>query len=382
MRRQLDIAPTDFIRYADAQINWDNRMFGLTGPRGIGKTTLFLQRIVGNHSLDDTLYIAADHIYFAEHTLFETAETFCKNGGRFLFIDEVHKYPDWSRELKMMYDSLPDLWIRFTGSSILDIQKGEADLSRRAPMYHMQGLSFREFLKIRHEIDAPLLTLDDIVGNQSDLPGVSHPLPLFKEYLQSGYYPFGAEADFLIRLEQVVTQTLEADIPNFSGMTAATGRKLLKLMSIVSETAPFKPNMSKLGGQIGASRNNLEEYLRCMERAGMIAQLREDASGLRALGKVEKVYLDNTNIMHVLAPRSVDAGTMRETFFLNQMRVRHDVRSSEVSDFEIDGLTFEIGGKNKGADQLKGTDAGFVAADDIEYGYGTKLPLWAFGLTY
>lgn len=207
-------------------------------------------------------------------------------------------------------------------------------------------------------------------------------MPLFREYLRSGYYPFGDAPDFAIRLEQVVTQTLEIDIPAFSGMSGATGRKLLKLMSIVSTLAPFKPNMTKLGSQIGASRNNIEEYLSLMEKAGMVAQLRSGAKGLGELGKAEKVFLDNTNIAYMLGGSGTNIGTVRETFFLNQMRVCHDVRSSPVSDFLVEGLTFEVGGKNKGRDQLKGADSGYVVSDDVEYGYKNTLPLWAFGLTY
>lgn len=382
MQRQLDIAPQGFTRYIYDRIPWDSRMLGIVGPRGVGKTTLFLQRIEREHSPGGALYLSADHIFFSSHTLYDTAEEFYKNGGEYLFLDEVHKYPNWSRELKMIYDSMPDMHTYFTGSSILDIREGEADLSRRAPVYHMQGLSFREFLAIRHSIDAPLLSLEDIIAHKERIPGVSRPLPLFREYLANGYYPFGSDADFPIRLEQIVTQTLEVDIPRFSGMTAATGRKLLKLMAIVSTLVPFKPNMTKLGSQIGASRNNLETYLCYMEKAGMIAQLRTGAAGLGALGKVEKVYLDNTNIMNVLAPGETNTGAARETFFLNQVRVGREVSSSKVADFQVGDCTFELGGKNKGADQLKGVDAGYVVADNTEHGYGTTLPLWAFGLMY
>lgn len=382
MRRQLAYVPQDFRRYMYDRINWDNRMLGLVGPRGVGKTTLFLQRIKNAHGLSNTLYFSADDLYFTAHTLFDTAEAFCKTGGTYLFIDEVHKYPGWSRELKLMYDAFPQLHVYFTGSSILDIEKGEADLSRRAPRCLMQGLSFREYLAIRHGIELPVLTLEDVLAHKAETPLLMQPLPYFHDYLQSGYYPFGADADFPTELEQVISRTLEVDIPLFAGMTAATGRKLKKLLAVISTLVPFKPNMSSLAKQLQVSRNVVEEYLMYLEKAGMIAQLRNGAGGLGALGKAEKVYLDNPNILHCLGGSETDSGTVRETFFLNQARVGHDVVASPVSDFCVDGITFEVGGKSKGQSQVAGIENAFVVKDDIEYGYGNVIPLWAFGMMY
>lgn len=382
MQRQLASTTSEFYRYLYPSIAWENRMLGIVGPRGVGKTTLLLQHIKQNHSLDDTLYLSADHMYFANHSLFDTAETFYKDGGCFLYIDEVHKYPSWSRELKAMYDSFPDMHVYFTGSSILDIEKGEADLSRRAPKYFMQGLSFREFLAIRHDISVPVFTLEEILDHKASIPGIKHPLPYFEDYLQAGYYPFGSDVDFSIELEQVIGRTLEIDIPQFAGMSTATGRKLKELMAIVSTLAPFKPNMTKLGSQIQASRNNVEDYLGYMEKAGMIAQLRTGARGMGALGKTVKVYLDNTNILYNLSAGNEDAGTVRETFFFNQMRVNHMVTASAFSDFCINNITFEIGGRTKGQAQLQASERGYVVKDRIEFGHGNIVPLWAFGLNY
>lgn len=382
MNRQLKSVNDEFHRYMYDKINWSNRMLGLVGPRGVGKTTLFLQRIKEHHSSADTLYVSAEHMYFARHSLYGLAEEFCKNGGKYLFIDEVHKYEGWSRELKLMYDSLPGLHVYFTGSSVLDIEKGEADLSRRAPKYLMQGMSFREYLAVRHGVNAPCLSLEDVLAHKEGIPGVEHPLPLFKDYLRCGYYPFGDDEQFDIELGQVITRTLEVDIPQFAGMTAATGRKLKRLMAIVSTLAPFKPNMTSLGGQIQVSRNSIEDYLLYMEKAGMVAQLRTNAGGLGALGKTEKVYLDNTNILYNLSEGSEDIGNVRETFFFNQTRVGHKVTASKISDFEIDGLTFEVGGKNKGQNQITEAERGYVVKDDIEFSYGNVIPLWAFGLMY
>ena len=382
MRRQLASTSASFHRYLFNDIAWENHMLGLVGPRGVGKTTLFLQRIKEEHSLEDTLYFSADHLYFSDHTLYETAESFVKNGGKFLFIDEVHKYPNWSRELKMMYDSLPDLHVYFTGSSVLDIEKGEADLSRRAPKYLLQGLSFREYLAIRHGMEIEAVSLPEILSHAAEIPGLVHPLPLFRDYLRRGYYPFGMDVDFPTELEQVIERTLEVDIPQYAGMTAATGRKLKRLMAVVSTLAPFKPNMVQLAGKIGISRNNVEDYLLYMEKAGMIAQLRTQASGLGALGKAEKVYLDNTNILYCLGEKEADIGSVRETFFLNQMRVKHLVTAPPTSEFQIDDTTFEVGGKSKGRSQIKDAERGYIVKDDLEFGHGNVIPLWAFGLTY
>lgn len=382
MERQLNHVTNDFFRYLYPSIRWENRMLGLVGPRGVGKTTLFLQRIKQAHSLANTLYVSADNLYFFEHSLYETAERFNKNGGLYLFVDEAHKYPRWSQELKAIYDSFPDLHVYFTGSSVLDIEKGEADLSRRAPKYTLQGLSFREYLKINHGIDVPTFTLDEILDNQARIAELDHPLPFFHEYLKTGYYPFGTDVDFMTELEQVVSRTLEVDIPQFASMNTATGHKLKALMGIISTLAPFKPNLSKLGSQIQASRNKMEDYLRYMEKAGMIAQLKAESDGLGALGKAEKIYLDNSNILYALSDGNEDIGTVRETFFFNQMRVNHHVTASKIADFKIGSITFEIGGKNKGQAQIKEAEHGIVVKDDIEYGHGNVVPLWAFGLTY
>lgn len=382
MHRLLANTTSNFHRYVYDRINWDNRMLGLVGPRGVGKTTLFLQHIKHSDQVNQTLFVSADNFYFSDHTLFDTAEIFNKSGGTYFYIDEVHKYEGWSRELKAMYDAFPDLHVYFTGSSILDIERGEADLSRRAPKYSMQGLSFREFLAMRYEIETPALSLEDILAHKAVIPGVDHPLVYFKEYLASGYYPFGQDPDFSIELEQVINRTLEVDIPQFANMTAATGRKLRKLLALVSTLAPFKPNMTKLASQIEASRNNLEDYLLFIEKAGMIAQLREASTSINGFGKIEKVYLDNTNILYTLSDSLPDVGTVRETFFFNQMRVNQEVTSSLISDFQIGDHTFEVGGKSKGQKQLREATQSYVVKDDIEYGHGNVIPLWAFGLNY
>lgn len=380
--RKLKNTPVEFFRYKYNQIKWESRAFGLVGPRGVGKSTMLLQYIKQNLDTKDTLYVSADNLYFAEHKLVDLADRFVKMGGKHLFIDEIHKYEGWSRELKQIYDSYDDLQIVISGSSILDIYKGMADLSRRMPIYEMQGLSFREYLRLFHSIDVPVYSLKDILTHKAVISGVEHPLPLFHDYLKRGYYPFGRDAEFEIELMQVINQTMEIDIPMHIKTNISVGRKLKSLIMVVSKSVPFKPVMQKLADVTGISRNDIPDYLIYMERAGMISQLRNATGGLRGLGKVEKLYLDNTNLIYTLAPERADKGNVRETFFMNQTRVCNDVRSSDISDFEIDGKVFEIGGWKKGQKQIESADDGYIVKDDIESGYANVIPLWAFGLNY
>lgn len=380
--RKLKNTPVEFFRYKYNQIKWESRAFGLVGPRGVGKSTMLLQYIKQNLDTKDTLYVSADNLYFAEHKLVDLADRFVKMGGKHLFIDEIHKYEGWSRELKQIYDSYDDLQIVISGSSILDIYKGMADLSRRMPIYEMQGLSFREYLRLFHGIDVPVYSMKDILTHKAVISGVEHPLPLFHDYLKRGYYPFGRDAEFEIELMQMINQTMEIDIPMHIKTNISVGRKLKSLIMVVSKSVPFKPVMQKLADVTGISRNDIPDYLIYMERAGMISQLRNATGGLRGLGKVEKLYLDNTNLIYTLAPERADIGNVRETFFMNQTRVCNDVRSSDISDFEIDGKVFEIGGRKKGQKQIESADDGYIVKDDIESGYANVIPLWAFGLNY
>ncbi|WP_439473752.1 ATP-binding protein [Algoriphagus formosus] len=373
---------TAFTRYVYDRINWKNRLVGLVGFRGVGKTTLILQHIKKNLDLKETLYVTAEDFYFAKNRLIDLANDFVKAGGKYLFIDEIHKYPDWSKEIKLIYDYHQKLNVVFTGSSILDIKRGSSDLSRRAAMYSMQGLSFREYLMLKHQIQVPIYSINQIINHQVDIPQISHPLPFFKEYLKYGYYPFAKDEDFELKLQQVVNQTLEVDIPTYSQMNISTGRKLKQLLAIVAESVPFKPNMSKIAEMLNISRNNIADYLLYMEEAGMTLQLRSQTGGIRALGKIEKVYLDNTNLVFALAKENQNTGNLRETFFLNQTRLNHQVTSSAASDFKIGDLEFELGGKNKGEKQLKNVEKGYLVKDDIEIGFLNTIPLWHFGLMY
>lgn len=381
-RRRLHDTPIDLVRYKYGEIEWNGHALGLVGPRGVGKSTMLLQYIKKNLDLNDTLYVSADYLYFASHTLVDLADRFYKMGGKHLFIDEIHKYEGWSTEIKQIYDSYSDLQLIISGSSILEITKGMADLSRRVPIYEMQGLSFREYLHLFHGIRMDVVSMENLLNHEYAIPGVEHPLPLFHDYLRRGYYPFGRDAAYDMELTQVVAQTMESDIPLYLNTNVSVGRKLKQLLMVVSESVPFKPVMQKLADVTGINRNYIQDYLTYMERAGMIAQLRDAVGGIRGLGKTEKVYLDNTNLIYVLAPKRADIGNVRETFFMNQMRVVGDVTCSPVSDFMMDGMTFEIGGRKKGQKQISDVKDGYVVKDDIETGYANVIPLWAFGLMY
>lgn len=381
-KRKLQETPTDLVRYKYEEINWHGHALGLVGPRGVGKSTMLLQYIKMQLDEKDTLYVSADHLYFTSHSLVDLADRFYKMGGKHLFIDEIHKYEGWSIEVKQIFDSYSDLQLIISGSSILDITKGMADLSRRVPIYEMQGLSFREYLHLFHGIKMQAVKIENILQHEYAIAGVEHPLPLFHDYLRRGYYPFGRDAAYDIELQQVVAQTMESDIPLYLNTNVSVGRKLKQLLMVVAESVPFKPVMQKLAEVTGISRNYIQDYLMYMERAGMIAQLRDAVGGIRGLGKTEKVYLDNTNLIYALAPNRADIDNVRETFFMNQMRVVGDVMCSPVSDFLINGMTFEIGGRKKGQKQISEVDKGYVVKDDIETGYANVLPLWAFGLMY
>ena len=380
--RKLQETPTDFIRYKYDLIKWQGHAFGLVGPRGVGKTTMLLQFIKKNLTEQNTLYVSTDHLYFSNHSLVELADRFVKMGGEHLFIDEIHKYAGWSKEIKQIIDSYSDLQVVISGSSILDIYQGMSDLSRRVPIYEMQGLSFREYLKLFHNIEVPSFTLEEILSHKAEHINIKHPLLLFHKYLQNGYYPFGMNEEFSMELMQVINQTIDVDIPQYAKMNVSVSKKLKHLLMIVAESVPFKPVMQKIADSINTSRNNISDYLIYMERAGLIAQLRDNTGGIRGLGKVEKVYLDNTNLAYTLSPTQTNVGNVRETFFMNQMRVNNNVMASTISDFQIQDIVFEIGGRKKGKRQIEAAQNGFIVKDDIEVGFANIVPLWTFGLNY
>ena len=381
MQEQLRLTSMDFKRYLYHKMEWNKRLQCLTGGRGVGKSTMVKQHILETPE-EHSLYVSADHSYFTTHTLIELADEFVKEGGEHLYVDEIHKYEGWSREIKQIYDTHPALKVFITGSSVLDLLDGEADLSRRVVMQHMYGLSFREYLQLVHHINVPVFTLEDVLAGKAQPVELPHPLPLFRQYLRTGYYPFAVEGDFYERMQNVIRQTMESDIPHYAKMSPATGRKLRQMLSIVAQNAPYKPEAQALANELHISRNNVSDYLLYMEKAEMIGQLRDDTGGMRGLGKVEKVYLGNTNIQYTLVGEKAEVGNVRETFFYNQLQVTQDVMASRVSDFCVGEYTFEVGGKKKGKKQISEVQNGYVVRDEIEYATQQIIPLWAFGLMY
>ncbi len=373
-----------FHRYMYDKVNWNARLVGIVGARGVGKTTMILQHIKEERDVNLCLYVNAEDFYFASHKLVDLADEFCKMGGEYLYIDEVHRYEGWSRELKLIYDYHPALKIVFSGSSVLEINKGvQADLSRRAIKYTMYGLSFREYLELFEGIKCRSYTLTEVLEHKVEMEASFRPLIYFRRYIQQGYYPFALEDDYNEKLVAVITKSLETDIPEYANMNVSTGRKLKRLMAVIAESVPFKPNMVTLAELLGVSRNNVADYLLYIEEAGLITQLRDQTGGIRSLGKVDKVYLENTNLIYALAKADkAEIGNVRETFFMNQLHVVDDPITSSVSDFMVGDITFEVGGKKKKQKQIQGVDNAYVVKDDIEYGAMNVIPLWMFGLLY
>ena len=382
-RAKVAEVSTDYVRRIHEDIAWGDRLIAIVGARGVGKTTLLLQHIRLYDNCPTSLYVTADDLWFTSHTLVELAETFYKNGGRSLYIDEVHRYPNWSAELKNIYDTCTYLKVAYTGSSILDIRRGGADLSRRQLEYTMYGLSFREYLLLAYGIEMPICTLDDVVTHNVEFPSGEHrPIALFKEYMRKGYYPFFGQRDSYTRLQQVVNQVLEVDIPKYAELTLTTIEKLKRLMYVIAQSVPFKPNYSKLGRDLECHRTSVSDLILLLDKSHLIQVLRDDTFGVSSLGKVDKVYLGNTHLAYALCDTEPDMGNLRETVFLTSVKPRYDIMSSTVADFKVGKYTFEVGGKNKKQKQIHGVENAFVVKDDIEYGYQNVIPLWAFGFLY
>jgi uncharacterized protein len=388
---RINTVDTTFKRFLWDKINWNNRLIAITGSRGVGKTTLLLQYIRENlnGAPDEVLYVNMDDLFFSKNALVDFAGDFVRRGGKYLFLDEVHKYKNWSQEIKNCFDYFPGLKMVITGSSALDIYKGKADLSRRAILYKLPGLSFREFIGLKYGIRFPVFELDDLLNNPSGkiqpILDKIKPIKLFEEYLQSGYYPFfmEGEIEFQIRLRQTVNQVLDSDLPSVDNIDFTAVHYLRRLISILAEIVPYKPNIVKLSQQVGVSRETLIRYLYLLGKADLLILLQPATQGISKMNKPEKIYLNNPNLVHSLTNKQLNQGTLRETFFISQLQVLHHVTASTRGDFQVDNsYTFEIGGKNKNRKQIIGIENAWIAADDIEYAQQNKIPLWLFGFLY
>ena len=389
--RELRKTNLSFQRYLIDDIDWEGRLSAITGARGTGKTTMILQHIkhtFGN-SPGQVLYISADHIWFSGNRLFDLAADFERQGGKYLFIDEVHKYENWSQEIKNIYDTFSDLKVVITGSSMLQIYKGNADLSRRAAHYVLRGLSFREFLKYDQHIDFERISLDEILHNHIEIAGNINekikPLPLFNTYLKHGYYPYYKEDKrfYLSKLANTINLILETDLPAVESIEMYSIRKIKQLLWIISQAVPFTPKITDLADNLKVSRNSLLNYLTILERGGLINMLQSNTKSISTLAKPEKIYLNNTNQIYAFDSIKPNIGNLRETFFFNQLQAISEVTSSIRADFTVDNrYVFEVGGKNKGHEQIVGLKDAYLALDNLEYGYGNKIPLWLFGMLY
>lgn len=390
-RKKIASTETAFVRSLESQINWNVRLVCIRGSRGTGKTTLILQHIKKTFagSLDKVLYVSLDNLYFSDNSLLDFVDSFVKRGGTHLFLDEVHKYPDWSRAVKNIYDDYPELHVVFTGSSLLEILNARSDLSRRALVYNLQGLSFREYLNLNARTDFPVLSLEEILQNNENLSAqiVSKikPFEYFSDYLKHGYYPYFLEGidDYYIRLNETVNLILEIELPQLRKLDVAYIVKIKKLLAVIGKSAPFIPNATEIASSIQISRQTLLQYFEYLEESKLIYQVFKQSRGLGALEKPDKIFLENTNLMYMFDDVQTDVGNIRETFAFNQLSHAHEVLFSEQSDFFVDKkYTFEVGGKNKKRRQIKDVSDSYILADNIEYGTDRRIPIWLLGFLY
>lgn len=385
----LRTVTNDFRRYLYDRINWNQRMIGIKGPRGAGKTTLMMQHLKFDENIrKNALYVTADHPWFYTHSLLETASSWFKQGGKFLFIDEVHKYPKWSSELKNIYDGLPEMKIIFSASSALDIYRGEADLSRRVVTYQLGGLSFREYIFFTTGKIFSSVTIEDIKNYNSDLSYAItenfRPLPEFKKYMKLGYLPFFKEDEsgYFIKLEQIVNTIVDSDLAYIAGYNAGTALKIKKLLGVIAESVPFKPNIASIARKLELSRDSVYQYITLLTDAKLINSLAVTGKGTSTLQKPEKLYLENTNLAFALTGNP-DVGNLRETFVLNQIiNSGSEVTFPHAGDFLVKETVIEVGGKTKNASQVNHLSDYLIAADDIETGANHKVPIWLFGFLY
>ena len=387
--RKLAKIDLRFKRYLYTQINWNARLIGIKGPRGVGKTTMLLQHILENYEdVDKTLYASLDDLWFSSHTLMDLVDWAYQHGIMRLYLDEVHRYEQWSITLKNIYDDYPDMSIVYTSSSLLIMDNAKVDLSRRQTVYTLYGMSFREFLSYEGIATFNAITFDDLLSNH-----VRHAMqitkevkiaPLFEAYFKHGYYPFYRESieDFPIRLRETISVVIENDLPAVENVSFETIQKVKRLLMIISERVPFEPNMSELWSLLATNNELGLRMLYALDKAQILGLLTSKPKNYKYLYKPDKIFLGNPNLMHVLCPR-VDKGNERETFFYSQVRVSNEIKYPKNGDFYVnDKYLFEAGGRRKTFEQIKDIPNSFLAVDDTEVGHGNRIPLWMFGLLY
>lgn len=388
-RRKVKNTPSAFHRYLYDRINWNSMVIGIKGPKGVGKTTLMLQHIKETFSdLDKALYVSLDNIWFATHSLTDLVEMFYTHGGTHIFLDEVHKYPAWQTVLKNLADDYPDLHIIYTGSSMLKIDHSKGDMSRRQLMYTLQGLSFREYLEYECGYKTPALSLETLLSSHSsvamDITADLRVQPLFDEYLRHGYYPFYKQdvEGFEARLQEVIDAIMYDDLPAVEDITFATIQKTRKLLMILAERCPQTPKMTELYAALETTREQGLKMLYALERAALVGLVTSQPRNVRAMAKPDKILMDNPNLMCALSPH-IEVGTLRESFFFNQLSAVAEVLYPEQGDFFVDRkYTFEVGGRKKSFEQIKDMPNSFLAVDNTEIGHHNRIPLWMFGLLY
>ena len=394
--RLLANTSTEIVREIAKTIHWNAQLISIIGAKGVGKSTLIKQYIKQNYKPGDrrVLYCSADTVDFSTRTLVELAEEFTVRGGELLAIDEIHKYKsgntDWSREIKEIYELYPDLKLIVSGSSLLKLKEGDADLSRRAVKYTLAGLSFREALRFYHGLEFEKWTLDDILKHPYDLwQTVStkcKPNALFKEYLKKGYYPFllEGEGEYHTKIEQVVNYIIETELPQICKVDVANVRKLQALVAMICSEIPFELNANRIAAALEIGRDTVVEYLKYLGDAKVLNLLYSEKKKIGKLSKPDKVYLENPNIMYALAPTKVEIGTLRETFAVGSLTESHNVEYGKAQgDFLVDSkYTFEIGGRSKDFSQIAGIKDSYIFADDWDMPDGAKLPLWMLGFLY
>ena len=390
-RKLISQVSTNIIREAMNTIPWEKQLVAIRGSRGVGKTTLMRQYIKLNYGIQagEALYCLMDSMYFTSHSLLDLAERFHLMGGKHLFLDEVHKYPSWSKEIKEIIDLYPEMKVTFSGSSLLQILNADADLSRRVRSQDLAGLSFREYLRFYHGIEHPVFKLEEILSNPDAICTrvceACHPQPLFESYLRAGYYPFydGDVEDYYSRIENVVHFIIDQEMTEFCGVDPANTRKLKAMLMFLCDNVPYEVNIAKLASYLELNKATVLSYLSGMKKAELLHLLYSSNVSVTKMQKPDKIYVHNPNILYALGSRE-NIGTVRECFFVNQLSKGHTVEYGKTSgDFLIDGrITVEVGGKDKSFEQIAGIPDSYVFADEMEFPVGKKLPLWLAGFLY